>query len=68
MVHGVGRPRLNLAEIKSIVLPVPPVAEQERIVAEVERRMSVIEELEAVTSTGLQRAVRIRRSILQRAF
>jgi type I restriction enzyme S subunit len=68
MVHGVGRPRLNLAEIKSIVLPVPPLAEQERIVAEAERRMSMIEELEAVTSTGLQRASRLRQSILQQAF
>jgi type I restriction enzyme S subunit len=68
LVHGVGRPRLNLAEIKSIVLPVPPFAEQERIVAEVERRMSVIGELEAVTSRELQRAIRLRQSILHGEF
>jgi type I restriction enzyme S subunit len=67
-VHGVGRPRLNLGEIKSIVLPVPPLAEQTRIVAEVERRLSVVEELEAVVSANLQRAVRLRQSILQKAF
>ena len=46
IVHGVGRPRLNLGEIKSIVMPLPPLAEQTRIVAEVERRLSVVEELE----------------------
>ena len=68
MVHGVGRPRLNLGEIKSIVLPLPPLAEQSRIVAEVERRLSVVEELEALVSANLQRAIRLRQSILQKAF
>jgi len=68
MVHGVGRPRLNLGEIKSIVLPLPSLAEQTRIVAEVERRLSVVEELESVVSANLQRATRLRQSILQKAF
>ena len=52
----------------SIYVAVPPVAEQQRIVAEVERRLSVVEELEAVLNVNLQRATRFRRSILQRAF
>jgi type I restriction enzyme S subunit len=42
--------------------------EQTRIVAEVERRFSVVEELESVVSANLQRATRIRQSILQKAF
>ena len=46
----------------------PPLPEQHRIVAEVERRLSVIEELEAVVKTNLQRAQRLRQSILQQAF
>jgi type I restriction enzyme S subunit len=37
-------------------------------VAEVERRLSVVEELEAVVSANLQRATRLRQSILQKAF
>ena len=41
----------------------PPLAEQTRIVAEVERRLSVVEELEAVVSANLQRATRLRQSI-----
>ena len=56
MVHGVGRPRLNLGEIKSIILPVPPAAEQKRIVAEAERRLSVVDQLEGVVIANLQRA------------
>jgi len=42
--------------------------EQTRIVAEVERRLSVVEELESVVTANLQRATRLRQSILQKAF
>jgi hypothetical protein len=45
-----------------------PLAEQTRIVAEVERRLSVVAEVEAVVSTNLQRATRLRQSILQKVF
>ncbi len=43
-------------------------AEQTQVVAEVERRLSVVEELEAVVSANLQRATRLHQSILQKAF
>ena len=36
--------------------------------AEVERRLSVVEELESVVTANLQRATRLRQSILQNAF
>jgi hypothetical protein len=39
-----------------------------RIVPEVERRLSVVEELESVVSANFQRATRLRQSILQKAF
>jgi type I restriction enzyme S subunit len=52
----------------ALQVPVPPVAEQARIVAEVERRLSVVEELEAVVSANLQRAARLRQSVLQKVF
>jgi len=63
----------TIETIKSTVFirtpfPLPPLAEQTRIVAEVERRLSVVEELEAVVSANLQRATRLRQSILQKAF
>ena len=46
----------------------PPLAGQTRIVAEVERRLSVVEESETLVSASLQWAVRLRQSILQKAF
>lgn len=43
-------------------------AELTRIVPEVERRLSMVEELEAVVTTNLQRFTRLRQSILEKAF
>ena len=44
---GGAQPNLNGAKIKSIVLPLPPLAEQQRIVAKVAALMSWCDELEA---------------------
>ncbi len=55
-------------QVEGMVIPLPPRAEQTRIVAEVERRMSVVEELETAALANLLRARGLRQSILQRAF
>ena len=49
---------IYIRDIRSLPLPLPPLAEQTRIVAEVERRLSVVEELESVVTANLQRATR----------
>lgn len=66
--HEVARKTLNLEDVRAATIAIPPIAEQERIVAEVERRLSVVEELEAVVNANLRRATRLRQSILQCAF
>jgi type I restriction enzyme S subunit len=66
--RGVAIQHLSITDFAKMPLPIPPTAEQQRIVAEVERRLSVVEELEAVVNVELQRAIRLRQSILQRAF
>lgn len=68
LIHGVGRPRLTLGEIKMITVPLPSQAQQVSIVAEVERRLSVTEEIEIEIDTNLQQAERLCQSILKKAF
>ena len=59
---------LTAEKFVEIEFPLPPLTEQTRIVAEVERRLSVVEELESVVAANLQRATRLRQSILEKAF
>ena len=68
VARGVAVKGVNIGDVRPTPVPLPPLAEQTRIVAEVERRFSVVEELEAVVSANLQRATRLRQSILQKAF
>ncbi len=71
MAHGkqtTNLASLNLTKLSALPVPVPPLAEQQRIVAEVERRLSIVEELEAVVAANLKRAERLRQAILKRAF
>jgi type I restriction enzyme S subunit len=65
---AVAQPSLSMGSIRMIPVPLPPLAEQERIVEDVERRLCVIDELEATVTANLQRATRLRQSILQKAF
>ena len=67
-IKAVAQPSLSMGTIRMIPVALPPFAEQSRIVAEVERRLSVVEELEATVEANLQRATRLRQSILQKAF
>jgi type I restriction enzyme S subunit len=59
---------INLEILSEVAVPFPPPEEQKEIVAEGERRLSVIEELEFAIQANLTRADRLRRSILSRAF
>jgi restriction endonuclease S subunit/predicted GIY-YIG superfamily endonuclease len=68
ITKGVAQLKVSLARFGGIAIPLPPLAEQERIVAEVERRLSLVEEFEALVVANLQRADRLRQIVLQRAF
>lgn len=55
-------------ELASISVPLPPLAEQARIVAEVDRHLSIIREVGAEIDANLLRAQALRQSVLQKSF
>ena len=59
---------LSVSKVSVLPIPLPPLAEQGRIVAEVERRLSVVQQAEATVEASLARAERLRQSILKQAF
>jgi len=64
----VARANFNLDDVRPMPVLLPPDAEQEEIAAEIERRLSVVEAVEAEVEHGLKRAARLRQAILKRAF
>ncbi|HOI57033.1 MAG TPA: hypothetical protein PLP01_17405 [Phycisphaerae bacterium] len=63
-----GHQRVSTGHILNQVLPLPSLTELREIVSMVEERMSVIESAEHAVEKQLRRAVRLRQSILKRAF
>jgi type I restriction enzyme S subunit len=49
-------------------VPVPPLAEQARIVAEVKRRLTTAAQLATTVEINLKRAKRLKQTILAQAF
>ena len=55
-------------DLRQIPLPIPSLAEQHKIVEEIERCSSVADDIEKVMEQSLMQAERLRQSILRRAF
>jgi type I restriction enzyme, S subunit len=68
ITKGVAQLKVNLANFSSIALPLPPLAEQRRIAEEVDRRLSIVRELEAEVDANLKRAQSLRHAVLAREF
>lgn len=59
---------INLKKLSAFPVPLPPIAEQHRLVSEVDRRLSLVAEVETQVDVNLQRAARLRQSVLSNAF
>jgi type I restriction enzyme S subunit len=59
---------LSLGRLAAVEFPVPPLSEQQRIVAEVDHRLSIIHEVESGVDANLKRGQALRQATLSRAF
>lgn len=66
--YGAGKPGLNLDNIRSLNIPLPPVAEQHRIVAKVDQLMALCDQLEAQLTTAQTDCRRLLEAVLRDAL
>ena len=62
------QPHLYLKEIRAFPIVLAPFEEQKIIVSEIERRFSVIDQIEKIIDQSLIHAKKLRQSILKKAF
>ena len=62
------RANLSLTDVSNIPVSLPTFEEQQRIVQEIESRLSVCDKLEETINQSLQQAESLRQSILKKAF
>lgn len=65
---GSASPHVNVGDIKAFVVPVPPITEQQKMLEQIETRLSVCDSIEKTINTALQQAEVLRQSILKKAF
>ncbi len=68
ITKGVAQKKVSLARFKTVAIPVPPLAEQERIAGELERLISVGAATASQVGATARRSQRVRQSILKWAF
>jgi type I restriction enzyme S subunit len=66
--RGVAVRGVNIQDVKRTPIMLPPVVEQQRISAEVNRRISILHEVEETIDVNLRRAEHLRQSVLVKAF
>jgi type I restriction enzyme S subunit len=64
----VGMASISQPQIARFPVLLPPLAEQRRIVIEVERRLSLCDKLEETIAESMQKSEALRQSILKKAF
>jgi type I restriction enzyme, S subunit len=67
-VHGATRPRINTTQLKSSIIPLCELIEQDFIVQEIESRLSEADKLAETIQINLLKSESLRQSILKQAF
>lgn len=68
MTQGVAQKKISLGRFKKFLFPIPSIPEQQRIVNEIESRLSQATATETYIENALQQAEALRQSILKKAF
>lgn len=66
--HGATRDGINTSQLMKMPIALPPIDEQQKILQEIETRISIIRQIEQSVDQTLQKAARLRQAILKRAF
>lgn len=66
--RGVGLQNLNLQQVRSTPIAVPPIDIQQQVVAEIDKRLSLIDAMSVEVATSVRRSSSLRQSILREAF
>ena len=66
--YGAGKPGLNLDNIRSLSIHLPPLAEQRRIVAKIDELMALCDRLEASLAAGNDSRSRLLDAVLNEAL
>ena len=66
--YGAGKPGLNLEQVRALPIALPPFGEQQRIVAELDRQLSILHDVEAEVDSNLRRAQALRGAVLSKSF
>ena len=67
-IGGSASPHVNVGDIKEFIVPIPPIVEQQKMLDQIESRLSVCDSIEKTVDTALQQAEAMRQSILKQAF
>lgn len=67
-IGGSASPHVNVGDIKNFAIPAPEPKQQERLIGDIESRLSVCDSVEQTVDAALEQAEAIRQSILKKAF
>lgn len=68
LTQQVGQANINSQKLQALQIPIPTLAEQERIVAEIESRFERADALETAVDRALNDAEKLKQAVLKKAF
>ena len=67
-ISGATRPRVNLSDVRNIIIPIPEIKEQEKIVQKLNDLTTQTKKLEAIYTQKIADLEEMKKSVLQKAF